>query len=417
MGTSLSLTVKGYIIFYQPSGDKVINNTNSFHLIQTCPDSSARGGELVTPHGIVPTPVFLPVGSQATVKTMTPDELKEIGIPMIVANTYHIYLRPGIEVIERLGGLHRFMAWDSAILTDSGGYQIFSLAQLRKINDEGVTFRSHIDGSQHFITPELAIQFQESLGADIIMVLDECPPSTATFEQVKQAVDRTHKWAERCQRSQTRGDQALFAIVQGGLFPELRRASASFLTSLGFSGYAIGGLSLGEPKALTQAMVEETVALLPENKLRYLMGVGSPEDIIQAVDRGIDMFDCALPTRVARKGALYTWQGRHNIRKSTYSRSQDPVDPDCDCYTCRNFSAAYLHHLFKCQELLAYRLATIHNLSFMNRLMNKIREAIINGTFSTFRDNFLASYRPVNEKLRLAQRQKWLDARNRINKG
>ena len=343
---------------------------------------------------------------------MTPEELKNIGIPMLVVNTYHIYLRPGIDVVRKMGGLHRFMVWDRAILTDSGGYQIFSLAPLRTINDEGVLFRSHIDGSQHLITPELAIKFQESLGADIIMVLDECPSNTNTFEQVEKAMDRTHKWAERCQKSQTRSDQALFAIVQGGTFPELRRKSASFLTSLGFSGYAIGGLSLEEPKTVTQAMVEETVTLLPENKPRYLMGLGSPEDIVKSVNRGIDIFDSALPTQVARKGALYTWQGRFNIRRSIYSQKAGPIEPDCDCYTCRNFSVAYLHHLFRCKELLAYRLATIHNLTFMNDLMNKIRDAIINNTFNTFRDNFLAHYKPTDDEVRIAQKQKRLAARN-----
>lgn len=388
-------------------------NTNSFRLIKTCPDSNARAGELVTPHGIVPTPVFAPVGSQATVKAVSPEELKNIGISIVVANTYHLYLRPGIGIIKAMGGLHKFMAWDRALLTDSGGYQIFSLAQLRDISDQGVVFRSHIDGSQHLFTPEMAIQFQESLGADIIMALDECPSHTETFEAVEQAMKRTHKWAERCQQSQTRNDQALFGIVQGGLFPKLRRKSATFLTSLGFFGYAIGGLSLGEPKVLTQAMVEETVALLPENKPRYLMGVGSPEDIVENVARGIDMFDSALPTSVARKGGFYTWQGRYNIRKSIYSQMEAAVDPVCDCYTCHNFSAAYLHHLFECQELLAYRLATIHNLSFINNLMKKIRDAIINGTFNTFRDSFLANYQPTDEELRLTQKQKWLDARNR----
>jgi len=332
---------------------------------------------------------------------------------MVLANTYHIYLRPGISVIEKMGGLHRFMAWDRAILTDSGGYQIFSLSPLRELSDEGVKFRSHIDGSEHLITPELAIQFQESLGADIIMALDECPTHTDTFEKVKRAMDRTHKWAERCQQAQTRSDQSLFAIVQGGFFPELRRKSASYLKSLDFPGYAIGGLSLGEPKSLTQAMVEETVPLLPEDKPRYLMGVGSPEDIVDAVARGIDIFDSALPTRVARQGALYTWRGRLNILNSTYSRRESPIDPDCDCYTCRNFSTAYLRHLFKCQELLVYRLATIHNLSFMNNLMNRIRSAIIDGSFSAFRDNFLASYKPTDDKVRLAQKKKWLEAKNR----
>lgn len=379
-----------------------------FHLIQTCPDSKARAGELITSHGMVPTPVFLPVGSQATVKTLIPEELKEIGVPIVLANTYHLYLRPGIGVIEKLGGLHEFMAWDRPILTDSGGYQIFSLAALRKVNDEGVLFRSHIDGSEHFITPELIIQFQETLGADIIMVLDECPAPDDSWEKVQMAMTRTHHWAERCQRTQRRRDQALYAIVQGGVFPELRRESAKYLTSLGFTGYAIGGLSLGEPKKVTLAVVEETVALLPESKPRYLMGVGSPEDLLEGVARGIDIFDSALPTRVARSGALFTWQGRYNIRNAVYGQMDRPIAPDCDCYTCRTFSAAYLHHLFSCDELLGYRLATIHNLSFIHNLMQKIRNAILGGTFSAFKDDFLAGYQPTNESVRLDQKRKWL---------
>ncbi len=388
------------------------NDLNSFHLIQTCPDSSARAGELVTPHGTVPTPVFLPVGSQGAVKTLTPEEVKDIGIAMVLANTYHLYLRPGIAVIEKMEGLHKFMAWDRAILTDSGGYQIFSLASLRQVSDEGVVFRSHIDGSQHLITPELAIQLQEALGADIIMALDECPASDDSFEKVQMAMSRTHQWAERCQRVQKRSDQALYAIVQGGVFPQLRRQSAEFLTSLEFPGYAIGGLSLGEPKRVTLSMTEETVALLPENKPRYLMGIGSPEDLIEGTARGIDIFDSALPTRIARNGALFTWQGRHNIRNTAYSQMEQPIDPDCNCYTCRTFSAAYLHHLFSCQELLGYRLATIHNLSFINDLMHKIRDAILNGTFNSFKDSFLASYKPTDEDVRLNQKQKWLKSRN-----
>ncbi len=385
--------------------------TMDFHLIQTCPDSKARAAELITPHGTVPTPVFLPVGSQATVKTLIPEELKEIGVPMVLANTYHLYLRPGIGVIEKLGGLHKFMAWDRPILTDSGGYQIFSLAALRKVNDEGVLFRSHIDGSEHLITPELIIQFQETLGADIIMVLDECPAPDDSWEKVQMAMTRTHHWAERCQRTQRRRDQALYAIVQGGIFPELRRESAKYLTSLGFTGYAIGGLSLGEPKKVTLAVVEETVALLPESKPRYLMGVGSPEDLLEGVARGIDIFDSALPTRVARNGALFTWQGRYNIRNAVYSQMDRPIVPDCDCYTCRTFSAAYLHHLFSCDELLGYRLATIHNLSFIHNLMQKIRNAILGGTFSAFKDDFLAGYQPTNESVRLDQKRKWLKSR------
>ncbi len=390
----------------------MINNPNSFHLIQTCPDSKARAGELITPHGIVPTPVFLPVGSQGAVKTLTPEEVKDIGMAMVLANTYHLYLRPGIAVIEAMGGLHKFMGWDRAILTDSGGYQIFSLASLRRVSDEGVIFRSHIDGSQHLLTPELIIQFQEALGADIIMALDECPAHDDSFEKVRRAMSRTHQWAERCQRAQTRNDQALYAIIQGGTFPQLRRQSAEFLTSLEFPGYAIGGLSLGEPKRVTLAMTEETVALLPENKPRYLMGIGSPEDLLEGIARGIDIFDSALPTRIARNGALFTWQGRHNIRNTAYSQMEQPIDRDCNCYTCRTFSAAYLHHLFSCQELLGYRLATIHNLSFINNIMHKIRDAILNGTFNSFKESFLASYQPTDEDVRLNQKQKWLKSRN-----
>jgi len=361
---------------------------------------------------VVATPVFLPVGSQGAVKTLTPEEVKDIGITMVLANTYHLYLRPSIGVIEKMGGLHKFMAWDKAILTDSGGYQIFSLASLRQVSDDGVIFQSHIDGSQHLITPELVIQFQEALAADIIMVLDECPTYDDSFEKVNRAMDRTHQWAERCQRAQKRSDQALYAIVQGGVFPQLRHQSAEYLTSLGFSGYAIGGLSLGEPKKVTLAMTEETVALLPENKPRYLMGVGSPEDLLEGIARGVDIFDSALPTRIARNGALFTGQGRHNIRNTGYSQIEQPIDPDCDCYTCRTFSAAYLHHLFNCNELLAYRLATIHNLNFLNNLMGKVRSAILNGTFNSFKDNFLASYKPTDERIRLNQKQKWLKARN-----
>jgi len=389
-------------------------NLTNFHLIRTCPGSKARAGELVTPHGIVPTPVFLPVGSQATVKALTPEELKEIGIPMLLANTYHLYLRPGIPIIEKVGGLHAFMAWDGALLTDSGGYQIFSLATLRRVTDEGVIFRSHIDGSQHFITPELAIQFQEALGADIIMVLDECPASDAAFKKVERAMLRTNQWAARCQEAHKRSHQALYAIVQGGIFPELRRKSAEYLTSLGFAGYAIGGLSLGELKEVTWSITEETAALLPEAKPRYLMGVGSPEDIIEAVAWGIDIFDSALPTRVARNGALFTRRGRVNIENSIYRKMAEPVDPNCICYTCNTFSAAYLHHLFSCDELLAYRLATIHNLSFISNLMSDIRDAILDKKFNSFKEDFLEKYKPTDEKTRISQKQKWLKARKNV---
>jgi len=383
-----------------------------FRLIKTSPRTRARVGELATPHGLIPTPVFLPVGSQGAVKTLTPQEVKALGINMVLANTYHLYLRPGIGVIEKLGGLHNFMGWEGAILTDSGGYQVFSLAPLRKVSDEGVTFRSHIDGSRHHLTPELAIRYQEALGADIIMVLDECPPHDDSFDKVKKATERTHRWAERCLKAKKRPGQALYAIVQGGLFPELRRQSAEYLASLDFPGYAIGGLSIGEPKKVTLAMIEGTVVFLPEAKPRYLMGVGSPEDIVEAVARGCDIFDSVLPTRVARNGALFTWQGRKNITNAVYADMEQPIVADCDCYTCRNFSAAYLHHLFNAGELLAYRLATIHNLSFITELMGKIRGAVLNGTFVSFKKDFLANYRPTDEPTRLSQKQKWLEKRN-----
>jgi queuine tRNA-ribosyltransferase len=380
-----------------------------FNLIQTCTD--ARAGELITPHGTVPTPVFLPVGSQATVKALTPGEVKDIGYNMVLANAYHLYLRPGIDVIEKMGGLHRFMAWDSAMLTDSGGYQIFSLAPLCRVSDEGVIFRSHIDGSEHFMSPELAVQYQEALGADVIMVLDECPAYGDSLEKVRRAVARTHRWAERCQQAHKRRDQALYGIVQGGTSSELRRQSAEFLTALDFAGYAIGGLSIGEPKESTLAMVEETASLLPEDKPRYLMGVGSPEDIVEGVARGIDIFDSALPTRVARNGALFTGQGRRNIRNAAFSQMDKAIDPDCDCYTCRTYSAAYLSHLFRSEELLGLRLATIHNLRFISNLMQRIRNTVLDGTFSTFRENFLASYKTTDGQTRFEQKQKWLKGR------
>jgi len=384
---------------------------HSFSLLQTDYGSAARAGELLTAHGRVLTPVFAPVGSQGTVKTLTPGEIKDVGFNLVLANTYHLYLRPGISVIEQLGGLHGFMAWDRALLTDSGGYQIFSLSPLCRVNDEGVTFRSHIDGSEHFMTPEMAISYQEAIGADIIMVLDECPAHDDSIKKVQQAVARTHRWAVRCQRAQRRDDQALYAIVQGGVSSELRRRSAEYLASLDFAGYAIGGLSIGEPKEITLAMIEDTVPFLPEDKPRYLMGVGSPEDIVDGVARGIDIFDSALPTRVARNGAFFTWQGRCNIQNAIFRQMDRPLVDDCDCYTCRTFSAAYLHHLFKCRELLAYRLATIHNLSFISNLMRKIRGSIMDGTFNSFRDDFLANYKTTDEAKRISQKQKWLNSR------
>jgi queuine tRNA-ribosyltransferase len=364
----------------------------------------------------VPTPVFLPVASQGTVKALIPEEIKDIGLTIVLSNTYHLYLRPGIDVIEKLGGLHRFMAWHGPILTDSGGYQIFSLARLCQVTDEGVTFRSHIDGSEHHLTPELVIELQQKLGADIIMMLDECPSPDAGVARVRQAVDRTSRWAERCLKRHHGSDQLLFGIVQGGTLPRLRQQSAKAITSLDLPGYAIGGLSLGETKDLTWAMVDETMPFLPSDRPRYLMGVGSPEDIVEGVSRGIDLFDSALPTRVARNGALFTMQGRQNMRRAVYKTKEGPIDAGCDCYTCRTFSAAYLHHLFKCEELLAYRLATIHNLRFIARLMQQIHSAIRQGAFAYFKAEFLNQYRATDEEVRLSQKQKWLSTQRHIDK-
>lgn len=381
-----------------------------FEVLNTCSRTQARLGELSTLHGMVSTPIFLPVGSQGTVKTLTPQELRDIEVTMILGNTYHLYLRPGIDTIEQLGGLHRFMAWQSPILTDSGGYQVFSLSPLCRINEQGVIFRSHIDGSEHSFSPESVIEFQERLGADVIMVLDECASVNDNKTKVKEAMLRTHRWAERCLKRHSSSRQLLFAIVQGGIFPEMRQQSAKALTAMDFPGYAIGGLSLGEPKEITWNMVETVLDFLPTNKPRYLMGVGSPEDIIEGVNRGIDIFDCALPTRVARNGALFTNEGRKNIDRASFKSKEGPFDESCDCYTCRTFSAAYLHHLFKCSELLAYRLATIHNLRFITRLICDIRTAIQKGIFADFRDDFLARYKTTNESVRIIQKHKWLNA-------
>lgn len=385
-----------------------MNTKEHFRVLQTCSGTKARLGELVTGRGVVPTPAFLPVASQGTVKTLTPEELKDIGVTIILGNTYHLYLRPGIDTIKRLGGLHRYMAWDGPILTDSGGYQIFSLARLCQVTDEGVLFRSHIDGSEHRLTPESVVELQQKLGADIIMTLDECLAYNEDKTKMHEAVERTYRWAERCQKHHQGSDQLLFGIIQGGIFPELRHQSAAAITSLDFPGYAIGGLSLGEPKELTWSMVDEAMPFLPQDKPRYLMGVGSPEDIIEGVSRGIDLFDSALPTRIARNGALFTMRGRQNIRKAVYKTKEQPIDSSCDCYTCRTFSAAYLHHLFKCEELLAYRLATIHNLRFITRLIQRVKDAIQQDTFLDFKSDFLSRYQVTDEEIRLAQKQKWL---------
>jgi queuine tRNA-ribosyltransferase len=369
------------------------------------PNSRARAGVFTTPHGEIPLPAFAPVGTQATVKTVSPEELEDAGATLILSNTYHLYLRPGADVIARLGGLHPFMGWSHPILTDSGGFQVFSLQGMRRVDEDGVTFRSHLDGSEHRFTPESAIAVQEELGADIIMCFDECA-SPLDREYSRQAMERTHRWAERCREAQARSDQALFGIVQGGVFPELRQESAHFLTTLDFAGYAIGGLSVGETKEQMHAILDVVTPLLPQDKPRYLMGVGSPEDLFEGVSRGVDLFDCVLPTRVARNGGLLTSKGRINLRNAQYAEDPAPIEEGCDCYTCRRFSRAYVRHLLKANEVFGLRLATVHNVRFMLRLMGQIRQSVLDGTFVAFKEAFLGGYRIVPDAVRRAQRER-----------
>ncbi len=376
----------------------------SFTIEQACTATPARAGVLHTPHGPVPTPVFMPVGTQATVKTLDPRDLRAVGARLVLANTYHLYLRPGADVIAALGGLHRFMAWDGPILTDSGGFQVFSLADRRRIDDDGVTFRSHIDGSEHRFTPASAMRTQELLGADIIMAFDDCAPYPCAYDEARRAMMRTHRWAEACLAAKTRPDQALFGIVQGSFYEDLRRQSARFIAALDTPGLAIGGLSVGEPKEVMWQMLAVTVAELPAAKPRYFMGLGSPEDLVEGVAHGLDMFDCVLPTRIARNGALLTWTGRLNIRNAQYERDPRPIEEGCDCDTCQRFSRAYLRHLFKAGEVLGLRLATIHNVRFLVRLMARIRAAILAGEFATFRQTFLAAYQPADAEARAHNR-------------
>jgi queuine tRNA-ribosyltransferase len=368
--------------------------------------SAARAGTLYTPHGSVATPVFCPVGTQATVKTLSPRELVELDAEMILSNTYHLYLRPGTGVIARLGGLHKFMGWDRAILTDSGGYQVFSLQTLRKVSDDGVRFRSHIDGSEHNFTPEAVVRMQEELGPDIAMVLDECAiPTDRAY--VESALRRTHLWAERCLRAHQRRDQALFGIVQGGVYEDLRLESARVLTAMDFPGYAIGGLSVGESKADMYRILNAVVPALPAEKPRYLMGVGAPEDLVEGVARGIDIFDCVLPTRLARNGAVFTHEGRLNLRNAAHTEDPRPIMEDCACYTCRHFSRAYLRHLVMSKETLGLTLNTIHNLHFLLDLMRQIREAIHGGRFVAFKEAFLGRYRIADQAAREKNRKLW----------
>ena len=365
----------------------------TYELIKTCKQSGARLGVLHTPHGDIETPIFMPVGNQATVKSMTPEELKEIGSQIILSNTYHLYLRPGHELVKKAGGLHEFMHWDKPILTDSGGFQVFSLGPLRKISEEGVEFRSHLDGSKHFLTPEKAMEIQNALGSDIMMAFDECAPYPASREYVKNSLERTTRWLERCKEAHKNPEkQALFGIIQGGMYKDLREQSAKEITAIDLPGYAIGGLSVGEPKPMMYDILEHTTPFMPVDKPRYLMGVGSPDDLIEGVIRGVDMFDCVLPTRIARNGTAMTSQGKVVVRNATYAEDFTPLDPECDCYTCRNYTKAYIRHLIKTNEMLGARLITTHNLHFLLKLMENIRQAIREDRLLDFREEFFTKY-------------------------
>ena len=359
-----------------------------FKVLKKSRKSKARLGEIRTPHGQFETPVFMPVGTQGSVKAVSSEDMEEMGIKIILANTYHLYLRPGYRILEKLGGLHRFMNWDRPILTDSGGFQVYSLSKLRTISEDGVTFQSHLDGSRHFIGPKEAMVIQQALGADIIMSFDECAPYPADYEYVLNSVKLTSLWARRCMEYKAGKNQALFGIVQGGMYPDLRELSAAELTQMNFDGYALGGLSVGEDRDSRERIIKETVEFLPTDKPVYLMGVGKPEDIIEAVTLGVDMFDCVLPTRNARNGTLFTCNGQLAIKNARYADDDGPVDENCDCYVCAHYSRAYLRHLFMAKELLAYRLNTIHNLYHYNRLMGDIRRAIQEERWEEFRRNF-----------------------------
>jgi queuine tRNA-ribosyltransferase len=376
-----------------------------FNLAHRDPTTGARAGLLSTLHGNIATPVFMPVGTQATVKTLSAHDVAALGASIILSNTYHLFLRPGSEIIAEFGGLHRFMNWSRPILTDSGGFQVFSLGATNKIDDDGVTFRSHIDGSSHRFTPERAIAIQEQIGADIIMAFDECAPYPATHEYTTAAMERTHRWLKRCIDAKTRSDQALFGIVQGGMYADLRRQSAQFIAEQPVVGCAIGGLGVGEPKPEMYDMLAVTTAELPENKPRYMMGIGSPEDLLEGVARGVDMFDCVQPTRLGRHGAAWTPHGRINLLNARWARDDQPIEAGCDCYACVNHSRAYIRHLLRAEETLGQRLATVHNVRFLIRLMEGARQAIIDGQFAGYRDNFLSRFQPVPDAVRAAQRE------------
>ena len=365
----------------------------TYELIKTDPRTKARRGRVTTPHGTIETPVFMPVGTAATVKAMRPEQVEETGAEIILSNTYHLYLRPGHEIVREAGGLHRFMNWNKSILTDSGGFQVFSLGAMRKISEEGVQFRSHIDGSKHMLTPEKSMEIQNALGSDIIMAFDECAPYPADRQYVKDSLERTTRWLKRCKDYHKNTErQSLFGIMQGGMYADLRKQSAEEIVELDLPGYAIGGLSVGEPKPLMYEMLDGCVDYLPKEKPRYLMGVGSPDCLFEGVERGIDMFDCVLPTRIARHGMAMTSVGRVNIKNAKYERDFTALDPNCDCYTCRNYSRAYLRHLFKADEILSSMLMTNHNIHFLVNTMKNIRKSIEEDRFLEYKKEFYDSY-------------------------
>lgn len=368
----------------------------TFDLLKKDSKTKARRGIVHTPHGDIQTPIFMPVGTAATVKAMRPEQVKELGAQIILSNTYHLYLRPGHEIVREAGGLHKFMNWDMPILTDSGGFQVFSLGAMRKITEEGVQFRSHIDGSKHMLTPEKSMEIQHALGSDIMMAFDECAPYPADRNYVKNSLERTTRWLERCRKYHEESGrteiQSLFGIQQGGMYKDLRKQSSEEIVAMDLPGYAIGGLSVGEPKELMYELLDDCADMLPVEKPRYLMGVGSPDCLFEGVERGVDMFDCVLPTRIARHGMAMTSQGRVNIKNAKYERDFTPLDPECDCYTCRNYSKAYLRHLFKCDEILSSMLMTNHNLHFLVKTMTNIRQAIDEDRFTEYKKEFYDAY-------------------------
>ncbi len=381
----------------------------NFTIEAECSTSWARAATLQTPHGVIQTPIFMPVGTQATVKSVSPEELHAAGAQIILANTYHLMLRPGSELIASFGGLHSFMNWHGPILTDSGGFQVWSLGHLRTLNEDGVVFKSHIDGSTHSLTPERVMQIETEIGADIILPLDICAPYPCSLEEASKAMEWTHRWEERAllEKARQRPEQALFGIVQGAFEPRLREQSARIIGEMPFPGLSIGGLSVGEPKAQMWEMLQHVTPNLPRDKPRHLLGVGSPEDLVSGVGMGMDMFDCVLPTRVARHGGLFTRDGRVSIKNASFRTMHGPIEEDCDCYTCQHYSAAYVHHLARVEEQLYYRLGSIHNIRFMLRLASQLRAAIIAGSYPAFRTEFLARYVPASEDMREAQREKW----------